>query len=134
MHISHRPAEEYLLCSIKQQKSFDSLELQGVFDYLQAVKLESVAERLLSLIEVVHSNTSVTKYSLDGETRKSLPDWGDMFLSEIVYRGVCSTAMIYDDYPRIDYLCYVNEHIIAGAHWSKKEDEAGVLYFYLTKC
>ncbi|RAH57730.1 hypothetical protein BO85DRAFT_459716 [Aspergillus piperis CBS 112811] len=151
-HISHRPVEEYPLCLITKQKSFHSSELQNVSDHLEAVKSEallgkwelhllrtghpseSVAERLLPLTKIVHSNTSVTKYSLDGETKKFLPDWGEMFLLEIAYRGLCSMAMIYDDHPRIDYLRYVNKHIIAGAHWPRKEDEAGVLYFYLTKC
>ncbi|PYH65794.1 uncharacterized protein BO88DRAFT_418431 [Aspergillus vadensis CBS 113365] len=146
-----RPVEEYFLSLIKQQDCFDSSELQDVFDHLPGVQpdvllgeweahilrsghpSDSVAEKLLPLIKVVHSRTSVTKYSLDGKIRKSLPDWGDMFLSEITYRGVSSAALIYDDHPRVDYLRYVNEHTIAGAHWSKKEDEAGVVYFYLSK-
>ncbi|GAT21973.1 hypothetical protein RIB2604_01500010 [Aspergillus luchuensis] len=98
-HLQTGPVEEYFLSLIKEQESFDSRELQNVFDHLPGVQpdvllgewevhllrtghpSDLVAERLLPLIKVVHSRTSVTKYSLAGNTRKSLPDWGDMFVS-----------------------------------------------------
>ncbi|PWY61676.1 hypothetical protein BO83DRAFT_327519, partial [Aspergillus eucalypticola CBS 122712] len=54
-------------------------------------------------------------------------------LSEITYHSIYFIVIIYNNYPRVDYLYYVNKHIITGVHWSKKEDKAGVLYFYLTK-
>lgn len=51
----------------------------------------------------------------------------------MTYRGISSAAMIYGDCPVVDYLRYVDNNTIAGAQWSLNQDNAGVLYFYLTR-
>lgn len=53
-------------------------------------------------------------------------------LRQIEWRGVLSTAMVYDDFPIIDYFRYVNDNLLAGAMDAKTSD-AGTYYFYLYK-
>lgn len=53
-------------------------------------------------------------------------------LRNIEFRGVVSTAMVYDDHPIIDYFRYVNDDLIAGA-MDAKTIEGGIYYFYLHK-
>lgn len=53
-------------------------------------------------------------------------------LRQIEWRGVLSTAMVYDDFPIIDYFRYVNDNLLAGA-MDAKTSEAGVYYFCLYK-
>ncbi|KAJ5119401.1 hypothetical protein N7448_010070 [Penicillium atrosanguineum] len=56
--------------------------------------------------------------------------WGHARLRQIEWRGVLSTAMVYDDFPIIDYFRYVNDDLLAGAMDAKTSD-AGTYYFYL---
>lgn len=52
-------------------------------------------------------------------------------LRPIEWRGVVSTAMVYDDFPIIDYFRYVNDNLLAGAMDAKKTAEHGTYFFYL---
>ena len=49
------------------------------------------------------------------------------------FRGVVSTAMIYDTRAVIDHFRYVDENTVAGAMDARHLAEAGVYYFYLTR-
>ncbi|KAI9743665.1 MAG: hypothetical protein M1818_002981 [Claussenomyces sp. TS43310] len=60
-------------------------------------------------------------------------DIGHARLREVKYKGVVSTAMIYDTYPIIDHFRRVNDTTIVGAMDTPMMAEAGIFYFYLTK-
>lgn len=55
-------------------------------------------------------------------------------LRKVQFRGVVSTAMIYDKHPIIDTFRYVGEDTVIGA-MDNKEDKPGegTYYFYLTR-
>ncbi|KAJ5949875.1 hypothetical protein N7454_001459 [Penicillium verhagenii] len=55
--------------------------------------------------------------------------WGH---ARIEWRGTVSTAMVYDDFPIIDYFRYVNDDLLAGAMDAKTVKE-GIYFFYLHK-
>ncbi len=42
-------------------------------------------------------------------------------------------AMLYEDFPIIDYFHHVNEDLVAGAVDSKKMNGFGTYYFYLKR-
>ncbi|KAL8748255.1 MAG: hypothetical protein Q9184_007462 [Pyrenodesmia sp. 2 TL-2023] len=69
------------------------------------------------------------------ENRVWNEDWGHASLREMVFRGVASTAMIYDIKPIFDHFRYVNEDLVMGAMDCPKlfAKELGTFYFYLTK-
>lgn len=55
-------------------------------------------------------------------------------LREMRYRGLVSTAMIYNDHAIIDHFRYVNDDLVIGAMDTKRfGDDVGVCYFYLYK-
>jgi hypothetical protein len=54
-------------------------------------------------------------------------------LREVKYRGVISTAMIYDNFPIIDHFRYVNDDMVAGAMDTKMYGDVGMYYFHLTR-
>ncbi|KAJ5640119.1 uncharacterized protein N7484_007981 [Penicillium longicatenatum] len=58
--------------------------------------------------------------------------WGHARLRQIEWRGSLSTAMVYDDFPIIDYFRYVNDDLLAGAMDAKSVKE-GTYFFYLHK-
>ncbi|OGM42207.1 hypothetical protein ABOM_009338 [Aspergillus bombycis] len=68
----------------------------------------------------------------DGQ-RASWGQWGLASLREMVFRGVVSTAMIYDDRPVIDHFRYVDDHLVAGVMEGRALGDAGVFYFYLRR-
>lgn len=50
----------------------------------------------------------------------------------MVFRGVLSTVMIYDDRPIFDHFRYVDDNLVAGV-MEGKAVEGGDFYFYLTR-
>ncbi|KAI4170283.1 MAG: hypothetical protein LQ343_005036 [Gyalolechia ehrenbergii] len=61
-------------------------------------------------------------------------EWGGASLREMVFRGVTSTAMIYDKQPIFDHFRYLNEEIVMGAmDCPKYMEPEKTFYFYLTK-
>ncbi|KAL8731040.1 MAG: hypothetical protein Q9166_003691 [cf. Caloplaca sp. 2 TL-2023] len=61
-------------------------------------------------------------------------EWGHASLREMVFRGVTSVAMIYDNKPIFDHFRYVNEDNVMGAMDAPKVmGSDGTFYFYLTK-
>ncbi|KAL9008838.1 MAG: hypothetical protein Q9173_006079 [Seirophora scorigena] len=61
-------------------------------------------------------------------------DWGRASLREMVFRGVTSTAMIYDIKPIFDHFRWVNEDLVMGAmDYPKMYGTESTLYFYLTR-
>ncbi|PTB56864.1 hypothetical protein M431DRAFT_81722, partial [Trichoderma harzianum CBS 226.95] len=61
-------------------------------------------------------------------------DWGHCLLREMVFRGVTSTAMIYDEKPIFDHFRYINENVVAGAmDCPKVFGSESTYYFYLTR-
>lgn len=54
-------------------------------------------------------------------------------LREISYLGENTVAMVYDDFPIIDYFRYVSDDLVAGAMDSKKMKAHGTYYFYLKR-
>ncbi|OJJ96014.1 hypothetical protein ASPACDRAFT_81695 [Aspergillus aculeatus ATCC 16872] len=69
--------------------------------------------------------------SQDGQ-RASWGQWGRATLREMVYRGVLSTVMIYDDRPVFDHFRYVDENLVAGI-MEGKAVEGGDFHFYLRR-
>ncbi|GKZ36232.1 hypothetical protein AbraIFM66950_007229 [Aspergillus brasiliensis] len=67
----------------------------------------------------------------EGE-RASWGQWGFATVREMVYRGVLSTVMIYDDRPIFDHFRYVDDNLVAGV-MEGKAVEGGDFYFYLTR-
>ncbi|KAL8682011.1 MAG: hypothetical protein Q9186_001887 [Xanthomendoza sp. 1 TL-2023] len=61
-------------------------------------------------------------------------EWGHASLREMVFRGVASVAMIYDNKPIFDHFRYLDEENVMGAMDAPKVmGEDGTFYFYLTK-
>lgn len=54
-------------------------------------------------------------------------------LREMVFRGVASTAMIYDSHPIFDHFRYVNEDMVLGVMDAPKLNMGGFFYFFLTR-
>ncbi|KAG2222031.1 hypothetical protein INT45_003676, partial [Circinella minor] len=54
-------------------------------------------------------------------------------LRQVMFRGVLSTAMLYDDVPTIDHLRYVNDDLVMGASDIKGSEENGIFYFFLQR-
>lgn len=55
-------------------------------------------------------------------------------LREMVFRGVTSTAMIYDTRPIFDHFRYVSEDMVLGAmECPKVKGPGGTYYFFLTR-
>ena len=55
-------------------------------------------------------------------------------LREMVFRGVTSTAMIYDTRPILDHFRYVSEDMVLGAmECPKVKGPGGTYYFFLTR-
>ena len=53
----------------------------------------------------------------------------------MVFRGVTSTAMIYDTRPIFDHFRYVDEDMVLGAmECPKVMGPGGPYYFFLTRC
>ncbi|KAJ1715453.1 hypothetical protein AFGD_009378 [Aspergillus flavus] len=63
--------------------------------------------------------------------RTSWGKWGFASLKEMVYRGVVSTTMIYDERPVFDHFRYVNDKLIAGIMEGKTLGED--FFFYLKR-
>ncbi|KGO69886.1 protein of unknown function DUF4334 [Penicillium italicum] len=70
---------------------------------------------------------------LKDEKRVCNEDWGHAVLREIRFRGIVSSAMIYDKHPIIDHFRYVNDKLIAGAMDTSSFGDVGTYYFYLCK-
>ncbi|KAJ5553242.1 hypothetical protein N7494_002620 [Penicillium frequentans] len=61
-------------------------------------------------------------------------DYGNAQLRELKFRGVISTAMIYDKLPIIDSFRHISDNVVIGAMDNKElPKEAGTYYFYLRK-
>ncbi|KAM3064653.1 hypothetical protein ACMFMG_011964 [Clarireedia jacksonii] len=61
-------------------------------------------------------------------------DWGHASLREMVFRGVTSAAMIYDNKPIFDHFRYATEDLVMGAmDCPKVMGDAGTYYFCLTR-
>ncbi|KAJ4394035.1 hypothetical protein N0V93_003252 [Gnomoniopsis smithogilvyi] len=71
-------------------------------------------------------------YTDDGE-RKWLESYGHARLRKVEFRGVVTTAMVYDNFPILDPFRYVSEDVVMGAMDSKLEPNAGTYFFYLTR-
>ncbi|CAH0056173.1 unnamed protein product [Clonostachys solani] len=72
-------------------------------------------------------------YGENGE-RVWAENYGRARLREIKFRGVVSTAMVYDNLPIIDSFRYVKDGVVIGAMDSKLlPKKAGTYYFYLSK-
>lgn len=54
-------------------------------------------------------------------------------LREMAYKGVNTIAMIYDDYPTIDYFRYVAPDVVLGIMDMKQGRAFGLWYFFLTR-
>jgi len=73
-------------------------------------------------------------YDKDGKRRYAEELSGGLArLREVKFRGVVSTAMIYDTRAVIDYFRYVDENTVAGAMDARDFTEESTYYFYLTR-
>ncbi|KPM38345.1 hypothetical protein AK830_g8233 [Neonectria ditissima] len=66
-------------------------------------------------------------------SRNWYEQYGHAQLREVKYRGVVSTAMVYDKFPIIDSFRYVSENVVIGAMDNKDLKDVGTYYFYLTR-
>ena len=72
-------------------------------------------------------------YNDDGD-RVFAPEYGHSCLREMVYRGVTSTAMVYDDKPVFDHFRFVDQDMVMGAMDAPKMGlVVGVYFFFLTR-
>ncbi|KAJ5171633.1 hypothetical protein N7492_004226 [Penicillium capsulatum] len=145
---SSTPEQSYL--ELVQGKSPSSEEVLAVFDQLQPVTPEQFigawkganvntghpTEAKLSGMQWAGKDFRSTEdvdpimvYRADG-ARVWNEVWGRARLRPIEWRGVLSTAMVYDDFPIIDYFRYVNDNVLAGA-MDAKTSTAGTYFFYL---
>jgi hypothetical protein len=53
---------------------------------------------------------------------------------DMVFRGVLSTTMIYDDRPVLDHFRYVDNDFVAGIMEGKALGKDGEFHFYLKRC
>ncbi|KAJ5726878.1 hypothetical protein N7493_005905 [Penicillium malachiteum] len=143
------PEQEYI--DLITRTNVSEEEYFAVFDKLKPVAPEKLigsweganvdsnhpVEQKLTLMKWVgkdfHSTEDVDPvmvYKDDG-SRVWNAEWGHACLRQIEWRGVVSTAMIYDNFPIIDYFRYVNDNILAGAMDAKNME--GIYFFYLHK-
>lgn len=55
-------------------------------------------------------------------------------LRKVEFRGVVTTAMVYDNFPIIDAFRYIEDDIVIGAMDNKLNPAGeGTYYFYLTR-
>ncbi|XHG09044.1 hypothetical protein AWENTII_012123 [Aspergillus wentii] len=92
-----------------------------------------LAEALLPSGKTFYSADHAQKVAIRDGKRKRQEFWGDVFTAQAEFKGVVSTAIIYDDHPMIEYFRYVDDHTVAGANWYKKLKDAGIYYFYMTR-
>ncbi|KAF4536914.1 Transcription factor [Lasiodiplodia theobromae] len=72
--------------------------------------------------------------ALDDDGKKVwLEKWGGAQLLEGKYRGVVSAAMVYDNYPIVDYFRRVSDDVIMGMMDAKQWRDAGPSFFYLKR-
>ncbi|CAG8293107.1 unnamed protein product [Penicillium salamii] len=131
-------------------RNLKAQDVQAAFDNLQPIKPESFVEAWKGAnVNTGHPTEEkltgmrwagktfrstedvdpIMVYDNDGR-RVSNADWGHARLRQIEWNGKVSTAMVYDDFPIIDYFRYVKEDLIAGA-MDAKTASGGTYYFYL---
>ncbi|KAJ5633306.1 hypothetical protein N7490_009645 [Penicillium lividum] len=144
------PEEEYV--QLVARKNITEQEYLAVFDKLKPVP----AEKFIGSWKGANVNSNhpteekLTEMRWAGKDFRSTEDvdpimvlndkdertwnesWGHARLRQIEWRGVLSTAMVYDDFPIIDYFRYVNDDLLAGAMDAKTVKE-GTYFFYLHK-
>ncbi|BCS29656.1 DUF4334 domain-containing protein [Aspergillus puulaauensis] len=93
-------------------------------------------ENIVWLGKTFHSTEEVDPVMVQKEGKRVLNDQaGHAVLRRVEFRGVLSTAMIYDNHPIIDHFRRVSPDMIAGAMENKLQDVKvhGTYYFYLYK-
>ncbi|KAJ5152689.1 uncharacterized protein N7482_009167 [Penicillium canariense] len=148
--MSLTPEQEYQ--ELVQRTDLSCDEVLAVFDKLKPVEPEQfIGTWIGANVNTNHpTEEKLTKMRWAGKTFRSAEDvdpimvykedgsrawnedWGHARLRQIEFRGVVSTAMVYDDFPIIDYFRYVNDNLLAGA-MDSKTTQAGPYYFYLYK-
>ncbi|KAK5991181.1 hypothetical protein PT974_09459 [Cladobotryum mycophilum] len=74
----------------------------------------------------------IVVYDAEGK-RTWNKDWGYARLREMKFGDSNTIAMLYDDFPIVDYFHYVTDDLVAGAMDSKKMNSFGTYYFYLKR-
>ncbi|KAJ5110438.1 hypothetical protein N7532_000973 [Penicillium argentinense] len=144
-------APEQQVEELVQRQNVSDDEVFALFDQLKPVKAEQfigawkggsvrtnhpVVEKMTSMnwagkdFRSTEDVDPIVVYKDDG-SRVWNADWGHARLRPMEYRGVVTTAMIYDDQPIIDYFRYVRDDLLLGAMDAKKAD--GTFFFYLHK-
>ncbi|KAF3385462.1 hypothetical protein F1880_001932 [Penicillium rolfsii] len=149
---THSTPEQQFLEITKEAGPLTEAEIEAVYNQLGPVKIEILlgewkggsfstghpADAELRNMnwagKTFHSTEQVDPIVIyqNGE-RVCDENWGHACLRSVVFRGVLSSAMIYDNYPIIDHFRYVNDNLIAGAMDTKSFGEAGTYYFFLHK-
>ncbi|KAJ5594656.1 uncharacterized protein N7459_000864 [Penicillium hispanicum] len=144
------PEQEYI--ELVKGKNLNPEDVLAAFDKLQPV----AADKFVGSWKGANVNTNhpteekLTSMAWAGKDFRSTEDvdpimvtkedgsrvwnesWGHARLRQIEWRGKLSTAMVYDDFPIIDYFRYVNDNLLAGA-MDAKTSSAGTYFFYLYK-
>ncbi|KAI9739984.1 MAG: hypothetical protein M1818_005040 [Claussenomyces sp. TS43310] len=137
----------------KQSGHIDEQELEKVFEKLAPVSPDVfVGEWQGHSVDTGHPGVAKNKeLRWAGKTFRGVDDvdpmvaldangkrvWmeeiGHARLREVKYKGLVSTAMIYNQYPIIDHFRRINDTTVAGCMDTPLMPEAGIFYFYLTK-
>ncbi|KAI9499397.1 hypothetical protein BDB00DRAFT_866877 [Zychaea mexicana] len=147
--------EKELLALIQSGNPVKEIEIAALFEKLKPLDAESLTGswRPGPYVETGHPGVQQLKEAkFDGKDFYSednvqpvmcLNDKGERVFNEqygyaslrkVEYRGVLSTAMIYDTHPIIDHFRYLTDDYVFGAMDTKMfPKEAGMLYFCLKK-
>ncbi|KAI8140758.1 hypothetical protein BJV82DRAFT_580796 [Fennellomyces sp. T-0311] len=147
--------EEQFLALTKDGNPVKEEEIAAIFEKLKPVDVETMigSWRPGPYIETGHPGIQQLKdtgfngkdfYSEDhvepvmilneDGKRVRFEQYGYAVLRRVEFRGVLSTAMIYDTQPIIDHFRHVSEDIVVGAMDTKMfPKEAGMFYFALKR-
>ncbi|KAK0386383.1 hypothetical protein NLU13_6220 [Sarocladium strictum] len=147
-------ARERLRALIQKGGRVEETAIAAIFDALPPVSSPAsiIGEWQGGSFDTGHpSHALLAKINWAGKTFRSLDDVdpvvvfrngeraprksvGGARLREVKFRGVVSTAMVYDELPIIDSFRFVSDGMLLGAMDSKLDDsDGGTYYFYLMK-
>ncbi|KAI9261595.1 hypothetical protein BDA99DRAFT_560452 [Phascolomyces articulosus] len=151
--------EEQVITLIHSNKPVKETDIEALYDQLKPVDIQLFLDQGGSwkpgpFIETGHpGNDNMKALKWNGKDFESIDhvkpfmyiteegqrinndEIGFAVLRRMEYRGVVSTAMIYDKQPIIDYFRYVNDDLLLGAMDTKvmPKDDMGTLYFTIQR-
>ncbi|KAF7626808.1 hypothetical protein AFLA_014191 [Aspergillus flavus NRRL3357] len=118
-------AQDQYIALINASEPVKPAVLNSIFDKLPPIEPNQlIGEWNGGFFDTGHQVASTLKEIRWGK-------WGFASLKEMVYRGVVSTTMIYDEWPVFDHFRYVNDKLIAGVMEGKTLGKD--FFFYLKR-